>query len=182
MRRRLRPGHGHRGRSLVAGALLAALLSSLSVTLVTRLWDLPLRVPFQYSHSSRDDQEDATLDMMLIKNIHETGWFNTNPALNAPFQQHWAEWPMGGDLLAYTVKKALVDSTGDVPLTLNLFWLQLVEFAATRTDIGKGHRTLWAQEKLENHASRYVGRHMMESCLALSQSRLRLLALGDLSF
>jgi len=60
---------------------------------------------------------------MLIKNIHETGWFNTNPALNAPFQQHWAEWPMGGDLLAYTVKKALVDSTGDVPLTLNLFWL-----------------------------------------------------------
>ena len=34
------------GRSLVAGVLLAALLSSLSVTLVTRLWDLPLRVRF----------------------------------------------------------------------------------------------------------------------------------------
>jgi len=61
--------------------------------------------------------------MMLIKNIHETGWFNANPQLNAPFEQRWAEWPMGGDLLAYTVKKALVQTTGDVPLTFNLFWL-----------------------------------------------------------
>jgi len=82
-----------------------------------------MHVPFQYSHSLRDDQQDATLDMMLIKNIHETGWFNANPALNAPFAQHWAEWPMGGDLLAYTVKKVIVDTTGNVPLTLNLFWL-----------------------------------------------------------
>ena len=30
---------------------------------------------------------------------------------------------MGGDLLAYTIKKAIVDTTGNVPLTLNLFWL-----------------------------------------------------------
>ena len=55
-------------------------------------------VPFQYTHAPGDDEQDATLDMMLIKNIHETGWFNTNPKLNAPFEQHWAEWPMGGDL------------------------------------------------------------------------------------
>ena len=113
----------HRRRSLIAGALLAALLSSLSVTLVTHLWSLPLHVPFQYTQTPSDDEQDATLDMMLIKNIHETGWFNTNPKLNAPFAQRWAEWPMGGDLLAYTVKKALVDTTGDVPLTFNLFWL-----------------------------------------------------------
>jgi phosphoglycerol transferase len=103
--------------------MLAVLLSSVSVTLVTHLWTLPLHVPFQYTHSPSDDQEDATLDLMLIKNIHETGWFNTNPQLNAPFEQHWAEWPMGGDLLAYTMKKAIVDTTGDVPLTFNLFWL-----------------------------------------------------------
>ena len=30
---------------------------------------------------------------------------------------------MGGDLVAYTIKKAIVDVTDDVPLTLNLFWL-----------------------------------------------------------
>ena len=119
-----------RGRSLVAGAILAALLSSISVTLVTRLWTLPLHVPFQYAHAQSDDEQDATLDMMLIKNISETGWFDTNPKLNAPFAQHWAEWPMGGDLLAYTVKKALVDTTGDVPLTFNLFWLMTFPLAA----------------------------------------------------
>jgi phosphoglycerol transferase len=112
-----------RTRSLVAGAILAALLSSFAVTLVTQLWTLPMHVPFQYTHSPTDDQQDATLDLMLIKNIHETGWFNTNPKLNAPFEQHWAEWPMGGDLLAYTIKKGIVDTTNDVPLTFNLFWL-----------------------------------------------------------
>ena len=112
-----------RTRSLVAGAILAVLLSSLAVTLVTQLWTLPMHVPFQYTHSPTDDQQDATLDLMLIKNIHETGWFDTNPKLNAPFEQHWAEWPMGGDLLAYTIKKGIVDTTNDVPLTFNLFWL-----------------------------------------------------------
>ena len=103
--------------------MLAAVLSTVAVGVLTHLWDLPMHVPFQYAHAPGDDEEDATLDLMLIKNVHETGWFNTNPKLNAPFQQHWAEWPMGGDLLAYTIKKGIVDATGDVPLTFNLFWL-----------------------------------------------------------
>ncbi len=112
-----------RGWSLVAGAILAALLSTIGVTVVTQLWNKPLDIPFQYAHTPGDDEQDATLDMMLIKNVKETGWFNTNPKLNAPFRQRWAEWPMGGDLLAYTVKKGLVETTGSVPLTFNLFWL-----------------------------------------------------------
>src|SRR5689334_23676034 len=86
-----------RGRSLLAGAVLAALLSSVSLAVVTQLWTLPLHVPFQYARTQFDDQQDATLDMMLIKNIKESGWFDSNPKLNAPFVQHWAEWPMGGD-------------------------------------------------------------------------------------
>jgi hypothetical protein len=112
-----------RGRSLIAGALLAALLSSLSLAVVTHLWNLPFQVPFQYAHSLDDNEQDATLDLMLIKNIKEEGWFDTNPKLNAPFEQRWVEWPMGGDLLAYSIKKTIVDVTGDVPLTFNLFWL-----------------------------------------------------------
>jgi len=112
-----------RARELVAGALLAALLTSIAVAVLTQVWDQQLDKPFQYSQYSGDDQQDATLEMMLIKNIHEAGWFNTNPKLNAPFEQRWAEWPMGGDLVAYTIKKGIVDATGDVPLTLNLFWL-----------------------------------------------------------
>lgn len=112
-----------RGHQFAAGALLAALLSCVSVTLVAHVWRMPMHVPFQYTHTQTDDQQDATLDLMLIKNIHESGWFNTNPKLNAPFEQHWAEWPMGGDFLSYVAKKALVDTTGDIPLTFNLFWL-----------------------------------------------------------
>ncbi|HEY3671311.1 MAG TPA: hypothetical protein VGN51_10285 [Acidimicrobiia bacterium] len=121
------PGPARRGfgagRSIVVGAILAALLSASAVTVLGQLWNQPLDVPFQYAHTQGDDEQDATLDMMLIKNVQETGWFNTNPKLNAPFEQHWAEWPMGGDLLAYTLKKGIVETTGDVPLTLNLFWL-----------------------------------------------------------
>ena len=119
--------------------MLAAVLSSVAVGLLTHVWDQPLHVPFQYAHAPGDDEEDATLDLMLIKNVHETGWFNTNPKLNAPFRQHWAEWPMGGDLLAYAIKKGIVDVTGDVPLTFNLFWLltfpltALIAFPALRS-------------------------------------------------
>lgn len=117
-------------RSLLAGALLAALLSSVALVLVTSLWREPLDVPFQYAQVRGDDMQDATLDLMLIKNVHEQGWFSTNPELNAPFEQHWAEWPMGGDLLAYTMKKGIVETTGDVALTFNLFWLLTFPLAA----------------------------------------------------
>src|SRR5262249_40369733 len=48
---------------------------------------------------------------------------DTNPQLNAPFGQQWVEWPMGGDTVSYVIKKALVDVTGSVPVTDNLFWL-----------------------------------------------------------
>lgn len=119
----MRISPGGRVRRLAAGALLGALLTSVGLVAVTHLWDQPLRIPFQYAQVPGDDQQDATLDMMLVKNVAEQGWFDTNPVLNAPFAQHWAEWPMGGDLVAYTIKKAIVDVTGDVPLTLNLFWL-----------------------------------------------------------
>ncbi len=105
------------------GALVAAVLSSVAIGVVTHIWDQPLHVPFQYAHAPGDDEADATLDLMLIKNMHETGWFNHNPKLNAPFEQQWAEWPMGGDLLSYTIKKGILAVTDDVPLTFNLFWL-----------------------------------------------------------
>ncbi len=134
-----------RGWSLVAGAVLAALLSALGVTLVTQLWNKPLDIPFQYAHAPGDDEQDATLDMMLIKNVKETGWFNTNPKLNAPFEQRWAEWPMGGDLLAYTVKKGLVETTGSVPLTFNLFWLLTFPLTAlVAFPVLRSLRTSWA--------------------------------------
>ncbi len=119
-----------RYRPLVAGALLAALCSTVAVVVLTQLWEHDLRVPFEYTQRPGDDQQDATLDLMLIKNVHESGWFDTNPQLNAPFAQHWSEWPMGGDLLAYTMKKVLVDATGDVALTFNLFWLSTFPLTA----------------------------------------------------
>ena len=155
--RAMRISPGGRVRRLAAGALLGALLTSVGLVAVTHLWDQPLHVPFQYAQVPGDDQQDATLDMMLVKNIAEQGWFNTNPALNAPFAQHWAEWPMGGDLVAYTIKKAIVDVTGDVPLTLNLFWLltfplvALVAVPALRAlrvlavDRGRGRRAVRAR-------------------------------------
>lgn len=118
--RRRRRAHA---RELLIGSVVAALLTTIAVAVVTQLWDRSLDRPFQYSLYHGDDQQDATLELMLIKNIHETGWFESNPKLDAPFRQQWAEWPMGGDVLAYGIKKVLVDTTGDVPLTLNLFWL-----------------------------------------------------------
>ena len=78
----MRISPGGRVRRLAAGALLGALLTSIGLVAVTRLWDQPLHVPFQYAHVPGDDAQDATLDMMLVKNVAEQGWFNHNPALN----------------------------------------------------------------------------------------------------
>lgn len=119
----IRRSRRRHARELLIGSVIAALLASLAVALVTQIWDRDLDRPFQYSLYRGDDQQDATLELMLVKNIHEQGWFDTNPKLNAPFRQEWAEWPMGGDVFAYGIKKVIVDITGDVPLTLNLFWL-----------------------------------------------------------
>ncbi|MCU1429330.1 MAG: hypothetical protein JWL83_3330 [Actinomycetia bacterium] len=114
----------HAAQRLLAGAALAALLSSIGLVVITSLWNKPLDVPFQYAHTTTDDEQDATLEMMITKNVAETGWYLHNPNLNAPFGQQWSEWPMGGDVAAYTVKKGILGLTGNnVPLTDNLFWL-----------------------------------------------------------
>jgi hypothetical protein len=109
---------------------LSALLSLVGALAVVPIWAVSLHVPFQYTHTQADDEQDATLDLMLIKDIKETGWFSRNPHLGAPTEQRWAEWPMGGDLLAYVIKKAMVSATGDVVLTFNLFWLLTFPLAA----------------------------------------------------
>ena len=127
----MRISPGGRVRRLAAGALLGALLTSVALVAVTHLWDQPLHVPFQYAHVPGDDAagRHARHDARSRTSTRRAG-STPNPALNAPFEQHWAEWPMGGDLLAYTIKKAIVDATGDVPLTLNLFWLLTFPLAA----------------------------------------------------
>jgi hypothetical protein len=111
-------------RRILAGAATAAVLSSIALVAVTGIWHKPLDVPFQYTRTATDDQQDATLEMMVTKNVAETGWYLHNPQLNAPFGQQWAEWPMGGDVVAYGFKKAILAATGNnVALTVNLFWL-----------------------------------------------------------
>ena len=117
------PRHRPHLRELFLGALLAALLSSVLVAGLIRIWDQPLRVPFQYALVNDSDEQDASLEAMVDANVAQTGWYFHNPRLNAPYGQDWIEWPMGGDTAAYVIKRGLAVFTADPYLIMNVFWL-----------------------------------------------------------
>ena len=105
------------------GAVLAGLLAAMAISVLVRVWDQPLHVPFQYAQTIDSDEQDATWEAMIDKNVAETGWYFHNPELNAPYGQDWIEWPMGGDLLATPIKWGLTQVFHDPFLVMNLFWL-----------------------------------------------------------
>ncbi len=112
-----------RTRELLAGALLAAFLSACVAGVMLQIWNQPLHVPFQYSQSAHADEQDAMLEAMVDAQVIRTGWFFHEPRLNAPDQQDWIEWPMGGDTLAYVIKKGIATTTDDPYVVMNVFWL-----------------------------------------------------------
>src|SRR5262245_44754073 len=88
-----------------------------------RLWHQPLDIPLEYATASDGDHQDATLEAMVDADVIQTGWYFHNPRLNAPYQQDWIEWPMGGDTLAFTIKKGIASATDNPWLVMNVFWL-----------------------------------------------------------
>jgi len=103
-------------RSTLATAALACALSLVATTIVFRLWQRDLHVPFAYS-------EDALSHAMHVKGIIEHGWYYNNPALGAPFGQHYYDFPLGGEHLQLAVLKILGLVLGNTFLTVNVYYL-----------------------------------------------------------
>ena len=95
MRRRA----GTLARSDLALALATGLLTLLLASVVLKIWDAHLGVPFAYSW-------DANQFAMYIKGILDHGWYYRNPNLGAPFGQQLYDYPnvTTDDLQALIIK------------------------------------------------------------------------------
>jgi hypothetical protein len=93
-----------------------AIASLVALVPVLQLWRMDLRVPFAYGG-------DATGNLMIIQNLVDGGWVNTNSGLGAPFGQTLYDAPVGTDNLNLLVLKLFAVVTGDPAVTMNLFYL-----------------------------------------------------------
>ncbi len=97
--------------SFLVVAVVAPLL-----TLVYRLWDASLRVPFTYF-------EDGLGTLAYTKSILENGWYFSNPRLGAPFIANWRDFPVGGENVHWFSMKVIGTITGDAASALNVYFL-----------------------------------------------------------
>ena len=102
-----------RREAALYGAALVLCLAILTV--VMKLWQANLTVPFSYDG-------DALLSGMLVKSIAENGWYLSNPHLGAPGGLDYYDYPFG-DTLHFIVLKLFALCSSHYGLILNLFFL-----------------------------------------------------------
>src|SRR6516165_6977661 len=93
----------------------AALLSCLIVTVMLRLWETDLSVPFVYIC-------DGMFANLWIKSLIDNGWYLTNPFVGAPTGLEMHDYPLG-DNLHLGIMKALSLVIPDYGLVINLYYL-----------------------------------------------------------
>lgn len=86
------------------------------VSVVLRLRDANLKVPFFYSF-------DAYIDGLLFKGILDHGWYLRNPTVGVPFGLDMRDFPIGGDNLQLLIVKALGLFSHNWAVVLNLYFL-----------------------------------------------------------
>ena len=96
--------------------LATAVASLVALVPVLELWSMRLDVPFAYG-------ADATFNLMVVRNLLDGGWVNTNASLGAPFGQELYDFPLGTDNLNLLVLKVLAVVTRDPAVAMNLFFL-----------------------------------------------------------
>lgn len=110
---------GPKPRSLVLPPSLALALQFLltlgCLTWLLQLWQLDLRVPFNY-------WGDSIFELMLAKSIADGGWIWSIQRLGAPFELDIGAFPQN---LAFSslIMKFISIFTGEPGLVLNLFWI-----------------------------------------------------------
>ena len=97
-------------------ALLVVTVVAPIVTVVYRLWDAHLRVPFNYTG-------DALSTSAYTKAIIENGWYFHDPRLGAPFVADWRDFPVGGENLHWLALKVLGVASGDYAIAVNTYFL-----------------------------------------------------------
>lgn len=102
-------------RKVLGQYALATLLSLAIVTVVLRLWQADLRLPFIH-------RSDAVFTSVFIKSIIDNGWYLSNPHLGAPGGSTMYDFPMS-DNLHFLCLKLLSLFSHHWPIVQNTYFL-----------------------------------------------------------
>lgn len=106
--------------------LAAALLSAAGVTFAMKLWRADWTVPFF-------DRNDALAVAAHFKTVSETGWYESQPLLGAPYGQQYHDFPTA-DNLQFMAARVFSAVLGDWATALNVWYvLGFVLIALTAT-------------------------------------------------
>jgi hypothetical protein len=104
----------------------AALLTAAGVTFAMKLWRADWAIPFF-------DRNDALAVSAHFKTVSETGWYESQPLLGAPYGQQYHDFPTA-DNLQFMAAKAFSAVLGDWATALNVWYvLGFVLVALTAT-------------------------------------------------
>ncbi|MTD14107.1 hypothetical protein GIS00_09135 [Nakamurella sp. YIM 132087] len=95
---------------LAAGAIATAV-----AIVYLRLWEARWSVPFYYSG-------DAVASLAHVKTTLQTGWYEYQPDLGAPYGQHYSDYPLSDDLHP-ALFKVFGLFTGNAPVVFNLYYV-----------------------------------------------------------
>ncbi|MET3806920.1 phosphoglycerol transferase [Nakamurella sp. UYEF19] len=91
------------------------MVTAVLLTFMMRLWRASLSSPFYYSG-------DAVGSAEYFKSVMETGWYEYQPALGAPYGQHYHDFPFSDDLNP-VMAKVLGFLAGNWAVAFNLYYL-----------------------------------------------------------
>lgn len=95
---------------------LAIVLSLLILSLVIKLWQADLAVPFVYG-------ADAVFSSTLIKGIIDNGWILQNSFLGAPFAASMYDFPTSDNVNIFLLMKFISLFTSNFAIILNLVYI-----------------------------------------------------------
>jgi len=103
------------GRTDAVLILIATLIATVLAVFALELWDARLDVPFTY-------WGDALSIAAHFKTVFETGWYEFQPALGAPFGQTYNDFPVA-DNLNFVAADVLRLVTADPIVAMNLYFI-----------------------------------------------------------
>ena len=87
----------------------------LTLVLLMRLWKADFGIPF-------DDRGDVNYILLCVKSLIDTGWYNANPYLGAPYAMHLYDLP-AADNLSMAIMWLIARFTRNYAIVINLYFL-----------------------------------------------------------
>ena len=102
--------------NMILQVLFVAIVASILFFVTYRVWAYNIRIPFPYTNG------DGMFFSSVVKTVKETGWYEFNENLGAPFGRELFDFPIFPDLSSILIIRILSLFFDDYALLIN-FWM-----------------------------------------------------------